>query len=137
MQCALSLSHNNKHVLRRHSICCSELRLQAHRRSLEGFKECEQYLQEAKIEDVLDQCKARTKAAAKAARGGKRNKRTVHSAANPSAPKRSLSKYNMFFQEKMRTLARANPHGDKSEMMRTVAHLWNLEKAKNPISGSR
>jgi arginine utilization protein RocB len=105
-----------------------------------AFKECEQYLQEpvkAKVEEVLNTYKARTKAAAKAARGGKRSKRTVHSVANPSAPKRSLSKYNLFFQEKMRTLARANPHGDKSEMMRTVAHLWNLEKAKNPASGAR
>lgn len=105
-----------------------------------AFKECEQFLQEpvkTKVEEVLNTYKARTKAAAKAARGGKRSKRTVHSVANPSAPKRSLSKYNLFFQEKMRTLARANPHGDKSEMMRTVAHLWNLEKAKNPVAGSR
>ena len=77
----------------------------------------------AKIIELLALYRQKTKAASKAALGKGKGRKGKGAFAN-SGPKRQLSKYNLFFQEKMKGLAKKNPSGNKAEMMRQVAAMW-------------
>jgi hypothetical protein len=90
-------------------------------------KELEGPLQSAnhrsKITELVALYRQKTKAASKAALG-KGKGRKGKGALATAGPKRQLSKYNLFFQEKMKALAKKNPSGNKAEMMRQVATMW-------------
>ena len=76
-----------------------------------------------KITELVALYRQKTKAASKAALG-KGKGRKGKGAFSGTGPKRQLSKYNLFFQEKMKALAKKNPSGNKAEMMRQVAAMW-------------
>ena len=84
-----------------------------------------------KITELVALYRQKTKAASKAALG-KGKGRKGKGAFSSTGPKRQLSKYNLFFQEKMKGLAKKNHSGNKAEMMRQVAAMWKAVRDAPP-----